>query len=129
MNHNFAARVLASTSISAASAEQAIREAVNEASYSIGKPFYIKTKFNGVMVPFEAVVNKLPSGSEQARGLKSRVILQTVKRGRLIAGDELSWLMHTFELNGKDQFKPIGYPKKISDKDAESFLKHFGIKP
>lgn len=112
----------------ASSGEQAIRDAVASAgNTSIGKPFPIKVNFNGRTVPFLVVISKLPSGSEQVRGVKSKLYLTTVKRGKLMRSDPETWIIDHYTLDGKDRLKPEGLPKNIDEQDAADFFRQVGM--
>lgn len=123
-----AANRLASTEVTAGAAEDAIRESVNSAPHKpVGKPFPVVTKFNGRTVPFFATIVKLPSGSEQSRGILSKIYLSTVKWGVLLKGDPPTWIEDKYVLDGKNNLKPNGLPTSISEDDAKAFFHAVGL--
>lgn len=116
------------TELVTASAEEAIREAVNNAPHKpIGKPFPVVTKFNGRTVPFLALISKLPSGAEQQRGILSKVYLSTVKWGVLVKGHEPTWIEDKYILDGKNNFKYNGLPRQIDEHEAKEFFHAVGL--
>jgi hypothetical protein len=111
-----------------ATAEGKIRHAANQGLKQLGKPAPIHVDHSGRRVHFMARIDKVPSPSEQVRGQKSVVHLSTVKRGRLMAGDEPSWIMNHHTLNGKDELKDSKIlPHRISDDEARQFHAAHGL--
>lgn len=109
-------------------AEGKIRHAAQEHVKQLGTPHPIHVDHGGRRVHFMARIDKVPSPSEQARGQKSVVHLSTVKRGRLMAGDEPSWIINHYTLNGKDELKDSKVlPSRISDDEAKRFHDAHGL--
>jgi hypothetical protein len=125
---NAATRLVASHQVQA-SAEQAIREAINSAPHQhLGKPFPIVVHYNGVTLPFMAYIARIANPAEQSRGLKTKVTLTTVKWGLLLKGHPKTWISTQYELDGKDNLKPSkSLPKEIDEHEAEQFFHTCGV--
>ena len=107
----------------AKTAEAKIRSAVNAATMVIGKPTPIMTEHNGVKVPFMARIERITTPSEQARGLHSVIHLMTVRKGRMLAGDDLGWIAKHYTLDGKNNLKDSKtMPQKLSIDEANEFF-------
>ena len=112
----------------AASAEDAIREAINSAPHqTIGKPFPVVTHFNGVTVPFMAFITRIANSAEQIRGNFTKVDLTTVKWGLLIKGHPKCWIAVHYVLDQKNRLKEGGLPRSIEQHEAEKFFHDCGI--
>lgn len=112
----------------AASAEDALREAINNApNQHIGKPFPVVTHFNGVTVPFMAYITRIANSAEQMRGSFTKVTLTTVKWGLLIKGLPKCWIAAHYILDQKNRLKESGLPSRIEDHEAEKFFRDCGI--
>ncbi len=119
--NTFASRILAAT------AEETIREAIDRAKVTLGKPFYIKVKFNGKTVPFCCWINRLPTAAQQMRGMYAKVTLQTLYFRPMLKGLPPTWNIHQFVLDGKNRLKEDGLPKATSEEYAKDFFKNCGI--
>jgi len=116
-------RLIATQEITADTAEQAIRDAVSEAHPALGRPTPISVHFGGRTVPFMAHIAKVPSAPEQARGMRSKIYLMTIKWGKLIKGNPNAWIANYYELNGKDQLVDgRQQPHEVDAHEAEAFF-------
>lgn len=113
------------TSVIAATAEDAIRDAISKAKdVVIGKPFYFVVEFNGRKVPFQGLISKLPSAAEQKRGIMSSVKLTTLRYGPLVRGSEPTWNAVHYVLDGRNTLKDgRGLPNSVSEDEAKAFFK------
>jgi len=121
----FTRAALQSGVVTAATAEDAIRDAVSTAKgVAIGKPFYFVVEFNGRKVPFQGVIPKVPSVAEQNRGIKSNVKLITLRYGPLVRGSAPTWNAIHYVLDGRNTLKPgRGLPSAVSVDEAKAFFK------
>lgn len=112
-----------------ASAESEIREAIyKQDSVPMGRPFPLVVHFNGSTVPFMAVIAKVPSASEQQRGILSKVALTTVKWGLLLKGSPKCWIAISYELNGRNQLvNGKALPRAIEAHEAKEFFHKCGV--
>lgn len=114
----------------ASSAEQLIRDAVNDARPTLGKAFPLTVKVGSVTRHFMAEITKVPSARDQQRGIKSLVNLMTVHWGKLIKSMDPGWIATYYVLDGRDNLKDSrSYPQQLDENEAKAFWKHFGGMP
>lgn len=102
--------------------EQKIRDALSTmGSYPIGVAFPLPITHNNVTVNFMARVDRVPTdGNTQAV-----IHLASIKRGRLLRGDDLGWIMNRFKLNQKNELVEEGIPSQLTDEEARKFEANF----
>lgn len=123
MKINAASRLLAGR------VEDEIRKQLEEKVNAIGKPTPVTVVINGVKRLFVVRLDKLPTSIQQNKGFKSTFHLMTVKKGRMLRGDPESWIADYYVLDGKNQLKPDRIlPHTLTDKEVQTFFKHFGLK-
>lgn len=106
-----------------ASIGDVIRSAISDLpSVPMRAPFPLTVEFNGVSRRFMARIDSLARGKS-----KGVVHLMTIKRGKLTAHHEPSWLALHFTLTGSDELKySKTLPQIISDEEAAKFRAAFG---
>jgi hypothetical protein len=121
-------QINAASRLITASAEQAIRDAINAVPHqSIGKPFPVVTHFNGTTVPFMAHITRIANSAEQMRGNYSKVDLLTVKWGLLVKGHPKCWIAMHYVLDQKNRLKEGGLPKQLDEQEAHEFFHKCGL--
>lgn len=109
----------------AKSAEEAIRKAFDarpDRTDNLVVP--LKVAFNGVSQEFLAVGGKLPSLSEQQRGLQSTVQLSRLYAGKLLSDMPREILFQAYSLSGRNVLMDTGLPRKASDEDLKRWAEH-----
>lgn len=100
--------------------EQKIRSAFDSGTSSIGVAKPITVEHNGIKRQFMARQDALARGKNIAS-----LHLVAIHQGRMVSGDEKSWIAQGYKLNGKNILSEEGLPKKITDEEARKFNANF----
>lgn len=103
------------------SAEENIRTAFEAVpSVSLGTAYPITVEFNGRKQQFMARQDAL-----KGRNARAALHLTHLKRGRMVAGGAEQWIAQEYKLDSKNNLKPNGMPKPLSDEEAAQFRANF----